>query len=236
MDATNSDPPRVVAFRQKFTWTTAQRTRLGEVFQSSKFITQRMINELAAELGVSQMKVELYFRKKRYYETKKAEKERERMRKNKRNLSGPQNVLIPAIPAIPMGVANNGPPIAVNPTWGVAHYGAPMNWGNYPCEMATPPAMPSQNQTMLGFDPLGYGELYNAHVGFYNAPPHAPVAQSAMNWNRGFIGYQHGYQPPAYAGQVSDMGFRWVLTHSLKELRSGQQAMAMEKFKMVVEV
>ncbi|CAO4383134.1 unnamed protein product [Caenorhabditis nigoni] len=208
MDAANSDPPQVVAFRQKFTWTTAQRTRLGEVFTSSKFITQRMINELAAELGVSQMKVELYFRKKRYYETKKAEKERERMRKNKRNLSGPQatNVLIPAIPAMPMGMAahgiNNGPPIAVNPTLSVAHYGAPMNWGNYPWEMATPPAMPMQNQPMLGFDPLGYGGLFNAHVGFYNAPPHAPPAQSAMNCNRGFIGYQHGYQPPVHAGQV----------------------------------
>ncbi|PIC15596.1 hypothetical protein B9Z55_022513 [Caenorhabditis nigoni] len=248
MDATNSNPSQVVAVQKKRTWNKAQRTRLSEVFQSSKFITQRMINELAAEMGVSQMKVEIYFRAKRFPEAEKARKERERMRKNKRNHARPQatNALIPAIPAIaaipairavpaipdipaipaipaipsitaipaiptvpaipamPMRTANNGPPVAVNPALGAPCHGAPMNWGNYQWGMATPPAMPSQNQEMFAFNPFVYG---NALVGPYNAnyaPPYP--AQSSMNWNRGIFGYQQGYQPPFYAAQVDPPG------------------------------
>ncbi|CAS00241.1 Protein CBG27434 [Caenorhabditis briggsae] len=203
MDATNSNPPQVVAIQKKFTWTTAQRTRLSDVYQTSAFITQKMIDELAAELGVEKTKVELYFNGKRWYETKKANKER--MRKIARDLPATQatNVVIPAIPAMPMGTANNGPPIAVHPALDVPHHGTPINWGNY--QWGTPAAMPMQNQPMLGFDPLGYG---HAHVGLYNAnyanaPAFAPPAQNAMNWNQGFVGYQHGSQQPIYAGQVN---------------------------------
>ncbi|ULT79881.1 hypothetical protein L3Y34_010460 [Caenorhabditis briggsae] len=198
------------------------------------FITQRMINELAAELGVSQMKVEIYFRGKRNTLKEKAKKER--MRKIARDLPATQatnvvipaipampmetanngppiafpatqatNVVIPAIPAMPMETANNGPPIAVNPTLSVPHHSAPMTGGNY--QWGTPAAMPMQNQAMLGFDPLGYGD---AHVGLYNAnyanAPSYPSAQNAMDWNQGYVGYQNSYQPPFYAGQVNPPG------------------------------
>ncbi|UMM39185.1 hypothetical protein L5515_016351 [Caenorhabditis briggsae] len=205
MDATNSNPPQVVAIRKKFTWTTAQRTRLSDVYQTSAVITQKIIDELATELGVEKTKVELYFHGKRWYETKKAKKER--MRKIARDLPATQatNVVIPAIPAMPMETANNGPPIAVNPTLSVPHHGAPITWGNY--QWGTPAAMPMQNQPMLGFDPLGYG---HAHVGLYNANyanvPSYSSAQDAINWSQGCVGYQNSYQPPFYAGQVNPPG------------------------------